>query len=41
MKRLEHLSAEKRNKEVLLSLAELDDCVCTVIGPEQIYEEKR
>lgn len=40
MKRLEHLSAEKRNKEMLLSIEELDDCLSTVIGPEQIYEEK-
>lgn len=40
MKRLEHLTAEKRDQEVTLSFEELESCIPVPDGPEQILEEK-
>ena len=40
LKKLEHLSAEKRQNEAALSFTELDGCIPAPTGPEQIYEEK-
>lgn len=40
MKRLEHLSAEKRGMEVTISFEELDGCIPHGSTPERMLEEK-
>lgn len=40
MKRLEHLSAEKRGADVTVSFEELDGCIPFGPTPETVYEEK-